>query len=131
MSIRLFDYIFFKDLYSNHASASIFKEANSTLINKTFSECSDDDYFQYSFANYSDEDSISDRLDGNNNSRCNENKENNHCVCGSYHNGWLQLEELQLVALTCFFVSAKFWERFPPKVIASVFYIILIAFIFN
>ncbi len=124
MSIRLFDYIYFKDLYSKHTTSNLFKEeTNNTLINKTFSdECSDEDYFQYSFANYSDEDSINDRLDNNNNSSSKENKENTHCVCGSYHNGWLQLEELQLVALTCFFLSAKFWERFPPKVLYLLFY---------
>ena len=40
----------------------------------------------------------------------------NKCICGSLHDGWLQLEELQLVALACFFLSCKFWERFPPKV---------------
>ena len=126
MSIRLFDYIYFKDLYSNHSSDNILNEdANNTLINKTFSENSDDDYFQYSFSNYSDEESINERLDDNNNSQSKENKENKHCVCGSYHNGWLQLEELQLVALTCFFLSAKFWERFPPKVLLNIFSIII------
>ena len=25
-------------------------------------------------------------------------------------------EQLQLAALTCYFLSCKFWERFPPKV---------------
>jgi len=37
-------------------------------------------------------------------------------MCGGFHNGWLRLNELQLIALTCFFLSCKFWERFPPKV---------------
>lgn len=30
--------------------------------------------------------------------------------------GYKEEERLHLVALTCYFLSCKFWERFPPKV---------------
>ena len=30
--------------------------------------------------------------------------------------GYKDEERLHLVALTCYFLSCKFWERFPPKV---------------
>ncbi len=31
-------------------------------------------------------------------------------------NDYFQQECLYIVALTCYFLSCKFWERFPPKV---------------
>jgi hypothetical protein len=33
-----------------------------------------------------------------------------------YQSDYFQQECLYLVALTCYFLSCKFWERFPPKV---------------
>jgi hypothetical protein len=98
------------------------KNNQACLSNMAFiqedDENKDDNYF-YEYDVYGSDGS--DITDTNNNKAIKQNLKKNeniieHCVCGSLHNGYLQLEELQLVALACFFLSAKFWERFPPKV---------------
>ena len=98
MTIRIFDYIYFNDLLSN-------QETNGGL---------DEKYFQFHthemdliYENFS---SQSDYLDSI------PRAVNEKCLCGSLHNGWLKLDQLQLVALACYHLACKFWERFPPRV---------------
>lgn len=106
MSIRMFDYIYFQDLFSGQ---SVSENENSIKIPIRESN------YKVSFMQNDSDDYDSGFSDDNNNRTTNNSKKVETCVCGSFHNGWLQLDEMQLVALACFFLSAKFWERFPPK----------------
>jgi hypothetical protein len=110
MAIRLFDYIYFKDL-----STTITKEGEYHSDNHKRS--SDDAVDSYDCNNKrlktDDDNKETNLLVG---FKCKQKEESVKCSCGSYHNGWLKLNQLQLIALTCYFLSCKFWERFPPKV---------------
>ena len=51
-----------------------------------------------------------------------ENNNNEENIDGSFdyektRKHYYNQEQLHLAALTCYFLSCKFWERFPPKVI--------------
>lgn len=36
------------------------------------------------------------------------------CKCGTIHSNFLTVEKLHLIALTSYFISCKYWERWPP-----------------
>jgi hypothetical protein len=38
------------------------------------------------------------------------------CKCGTIHDSCLAIETLQLIALTSYFISCKYWERWPPTI---------------
>ena len=98
MTIRMFDYIYFNDLLSNQDTDELDEKyfaCQTAEMDLIF-----DHYFSKTDEFYA------------NTPRAFKER----CLCGSLHNGWLKLEQLQLVALACYHLACKFWERFPPRV---------------
>jgi hypothetical protein len=88
MAIRLFNYVFLLDLYSDaDGYGSAIESKQNTLQNNASS---------YQTAKIK--------------------KICKQCTCGFHYDRWFTFPGLQITALTCYFLSCKYWERFPPKV---------------